>query len=66
MANSGCAGCSALRDGSDAMRGGARLRSIRTAGDVATADELGRALADEFKSRGAARLLAAEEGPSRH
>jgi len=57
-------GLLAVRDGSEVMRGERSLALDSHSGDVAKADELGRALADEFKSRGAARLLAAEEGPS--
>ena len=57
-------GLLAVRDGSDVMRGERSVALDSQSGDLARADELGRALADEFKSRGAARLLAAAEGPS--
>ena len=48
-------GLLANRDGTDVMRGERSVALDADAGDVAVADELGRELAEEFKSRGAAR-----------
>jgi hydroxymethylbilane synthase len=56
-------GLLATRDGSDVMRGERSVALDAEHGDLAVADALGRALADEFKARGAARLLA-QAGPA--
>ena len=57
-------GLLATRDGRDVIRGERSLVLDAQRGDPAAADALGRTLADEFKARGAARLLMEEEGPS--
>jgi len=57
-------GLLAMRDGSDMLRGERSVPLDAEHGDLAKADALGRALADEFKARGAARFLAAESAVS--
>ena len=51
-------GLIASRDGNDVMRG-ERAMPLRSSDDLAAAEALGRALGEDFLSRGAARLLAA-------
>lgn len=53
-------GLLAVRDGSDVMRGERAVPLDPDHGEASVADALGRALADDFKARGAARFLAAE------
>jgi hydroxymethylbilane synthase len=57
-------GLLANREGADVMRGERSVVLDAQQGEATTADALGRALADEFKSRGAARLLAEDAEPS--
>ena len=54
-------GLLAVRDGSDVMRGERAVQLDADHGDPSVADALGRALAEDFKARGAARFLAAED-----
>lgn len=54
-------GLLAVRDGSDVLRGERSAPIDPDAGDLAAADALGRALAADFKARGAARFLATPE-----
>ena len=51
-------GLLATRDGVDILRGEKSVALDAEAGDVAVADALGRALGEDFKARGAARILA--------
>jgi hydroxymethylbilane synthase len=50
-------GLLAARDGSDIIRGERSVALDADTGDVSVADELGRALGEDFKARGAARLI---------
>ena len=56
-------GLLANREGTDVLRGERSVALDADAGDPAVADALGRELADEFKSRGAARLLTVARRP---
>jgi len=55
-------GLLATRDGVDILRGERSVALDADTGDPAVADALGRDLAEDFKSRGAARILAQAEG----
>jgi len=54
-------GLLATRDGSEVLRGERSATIDAGTGDLAAADALGRALADDFQARGASRFLAAAE-----
>jgi len=56
-------GLLATRDGTDILRGERSVALDPEAGDLAVADELGHELAEDFKARGAARILA-QIGPA--
>ncbi len=54
-------GLVAVREGTDVLRGERSAIVDASSGDLAAADALGRALADDFKARGVARFLATGE-----